>query len=191
MMLPWFRFPVQFSSVSQLCLTLWPHGLQHARLPCPSSTPKVYLNSCSLSRWCHTTISSSVVPFSSCLQFFPASGSFRMNQFFTSGGQRIGVSASASFPPMNIQDWFLLWHSAFFIVQLSHPHMTTGKTIDLARWTFVGRVMSLLFNILSRLVISLWKWAMPALISSFICLREPIPVFFCEWWRSETGKNIN
>ena len=108
MMLPGFRFPVQFSSVSQLCLTLWPHGLQHARLPCPSSTPKVYLNSCSLSRWCHTTISSSVVPFSSCLQSFPASGSFRINQFFTSGGQRIGVSASASFPPMNIQDWFSL-----------------------------------------------------------------------------------
>ena len=188
MMLSWFRF--QFSSVSQLCLTLWPHGLQQARLPCPSSFPKVYLNSCSLSRWCHPTISSSVITFS-CLQSFLASGSFRMSQFFTSGGQRIGVSASASVLPMNIQDWFLLWHSAFFIVQLSHPHMTTGKTIDLARWTFVGRVMSLLFNIPSRLVISLWKWAMPALISSFFCLHEPIPVFFCEWWRSEMGKNIN
>ena len=95
---------VQFSSVAQLCLTLWPHGLQHARLPCPSPIPGAYSNSCPLSRWCHPTISSSVIPFS-CLQSFPASGSFPMNQFFASGGQIIGVSASASVLPMNIQDW--------------------------------------------------------------------------------------
>ena len=81
------------------------HGLQHARLPCPSPTPKVYSNSCSLSRWCHPTISSSVAPFFSRLQSCPASGSFPLSQLFTSGGQRIGVSASTSVLPMNIQDW--------------------------------------------------------------------------------------
>ena len=81
--------------------SLWPHGLQHARPPCPSPTPGVDSNSCPLSRWCHPTISSSVVPFSSCLQSFPASGSFQMCQFFLSGGQSIGVSASASVLPMN------------------------------------------------------------------------------------------
>ena len=98
---------VQFShSVmsSSLCL----HGMQHARLPCPSPTPRVYSNSCPLSQWCHPTISSSVVPFSSCLQSFPASGSFQMGQLFSghlTSGQNIGVSASASGLAMNIQDW--------------------------------------------------------------------------------------
>ena len=128
---------------------LLPHGLQHARLPCPSPTPRAYSNSCPLSQWCHPTISSSVIPFSSRLQSFPASGSFQMSQFFTSGGQSIGVSASASVLPMNIQglmsfrmNWLdllavqgtlksllqhhsskasILWLSAFFIVQFSHP----------------------------------------------------------------------
>ena len=107
--------------------------------------------------------------FSSCLQSFPASGSFPMNQFFTSGGQSIGVSALASVIPINIQDWFPLgWtgltslqskglsrvFSAFFIVQFSHPYMTTGKTTALTRWTFVSKVMSLLFNMLSRFVVA-------------------------------------
>ena len=98
----------QFSSVAQSCLTLRPHGLQHARPPCPSPTPRVHPNPYPLSWWCHPTISSSVVPFSSHLQSFPSSGSFQMSQFFTSGGQSIGVSASTSVPPMNIQDWFPL-----------------------------------------------------------------------------------
>ena len=84
------------------------HGLQHTCLPCPSPTPRAYSNSCPLSWWCHTTISFSVVPFSSCLQSFPASGSFPMSQFFTAGSQNIGVSASASVLPMNMQDWFPL-----------------------------------------------------------------------------------
>ena len=129
--------------------SLRPHGLQHARPPCPSPMARACWNSCRLSVWCHPTISSSVTLFSSSLQSFPASGSFPMSQFFTLGGQSIGVSASASVLPMNIQDWFLLgltgWislqskglsrvfsnttvqkhqlfgiHSPFFIVQLSH-----------------------------------------------------------------------
>ena len=90
---------------SQSCPTLRHRGLQHARPPCPSPTPRVYSNSCPLSRWCHPTISSSVVPFSSRFQSFPASGSFPMSQLFTSGGQSIGVSASTSVLPMNTQDW--------------------------------------------------------------------------------------
>ena len=153
------------SQISQSVVSdsLRPHELQHTRLPCPSPTPRACSNSV------HPTISSSVIPFSSHLQSFPASGPFQMNQFFASGGQSIGVSASASVLPMNIQDWFplgltgwislkskwlssLLQHhsskasilqcSAFFIVQLSHPYMTTGKTIALTRWTFVGKVIS-------------------------------------------------
>ena len=141
---------VQFSS-SVVSDSLWPHGLQHTRPPCPSPTPGVYSNSCLSSQWCHPTISSSVVPFSSLLQSFPASGSFLRSQLFASGGQNIGASASVL--PMSIQDWFplgltdllvvqgtlksllqhhsskalILWCLAFFIVQLSQPYMTTGK----------------------------------------------------------------
>ena len=98
--------------------SLRPHGLQHARPPCPSPTSGVYSNSCQLSRWCHPAISSSVVPFSSCLQSFLASGSFPMSQLFTSGGQRIGVSASASVLPMNIQDCFPLGWTDWISLQL-------------------------------------------------------------------------
>ena len=158
---------VQFSR-SVVSDSLRPHESQHARPPCPPPTSRAYSNSCPLSRWCHPTSSSSVVPFSSCLQCFPASGSFQMSQPFAWGGQSTGVS-SASVLPMNIQDWFplgltswislqskglksllhhhswkasILWRSAFFTVQLSHPLMTTGKTIALTRWTFVGKVTS-------------------------------------------------
>ena len=98
---------VQFSH-SVMSNSSWSHGLQHARLPCPLPTPRAYSNWCPSSQWCHPTISSSVIPFSSGLQSFPASGSFPMNQFFTSGDQWIGVSASASVLPMNIQGWFPL-----------------------------------------------------------------------------------
>ena len=154
---------------------LWPHGLQHARLPCPSLSPRIGSNSCPLSQWCHPTISSSVVPFSSCLQSFPASGSFPMSQFFESSGQSIGVSASASVPQWifrvdlleDLLVWLfavqetlkslqhnlkasILWHSAFFMIQLSPPYMTTGKTTALTKWTVGGKVASLLFNMLSR-----------------------------------------
>ena len=95
-------------SLSVVSNSLWSHGLQHASPPCPSPTPRVYSNSCPLSWWCHPTISSSFIPFSSCLQSFPESGSFPISQFFTSGGQSIGVSASTSVLPMNTQDWFPL-----------------------------------------------------------------------------------
>ena len=97
----------QFSQFSRSFMSdsLWPHGLQHARPPCSSPTTGVYPNSCPLSWWCHPTISSSVIPFSSHLQSFEASGSFQMSQFFTSGGQSIGVSALVSVLPMNTQDW--------------------------------------------------------------------------------------
>ena len=137
---------------------------------------RVYSNSCPLSWWCHPTISSSVVPFSSCLQSLPASGSFQMSQFFASGGQSIGVSASGEYSGLISfrMDWLdllavqgtlnslqhhrskasILQHSAFFTVQLSHPYMTTGKTMALTIWTFVCKVMSLFFNMLSRLVIT-------------------------------------
>ena len=103
------RSSVQFSR-SVMSDSLQPHGLQRNSLPCPSPTPGACSNSCPLNRWCHPTISSSVVPFSSCLQSFPASGSFPMSQFLASGGQSIGASASAPAPvlPMNIQDWFSL-----------------------------------------------------------------------------------
>ena len=103
------RNSVYFSSVHSSCLvvsdSLQPHGLQHPRPPCPSPTARAYLNPCPLSWWCHPTISSSVIPFSSCPQSFPPSGSFQMSQLFISGGQRIGFSASTSVLPMNIQDW--------------------------------------------------------------------------------------
>ena len=96
---------------------LWPHRLQHTRLPCPSPSPRACSNSCPLSRWCHPIISSSVVPFSSCLQSFPASGSFPISQFFESGGQSTRASASAAVLPMNIQDWFPLELTGFISLQ--------------------------------------------------------------------------
>ena len=107
-----FLIGAQFSSVTQLCPTLRPNEQQHTRPPCPSPTPRVHLNPCPLSGWCHPIISSSAIPFSSCLQSFPASGPCQMSQIFTSGGQSIGASASASVLPMNTQDWFPLgWTS--------------------------------------------------------------------------------
>ena len=108
---------VQFSSVAQLCLTLQHHGLQHARPHCPSPTPRVYSNSCPLSQWWHPTISTPVVPFTSCLQSSPASRSFPMSQLFTSGSQSIGVSASTSVLPMNTQDWSPLGWTCWISLQ--------------------------------------------------------------------------
>ena len=104
-MVPLNTYSVQLNLVTQSCLTLRPHEPQHTRPPGPSPTPGVHSNPCPLSQWYHPTISSSVIPFSSCLQSFPASGYFKLSQLFSSGGQSIGVSASKSVLPMNTQDW--------------------------------------------------------------------------------------
>ena len=168
-----FFSSVQFSH-SVVSDSLWPHGLQHARLPSPSPTPGACSNSCPSSQWCHPTISSSVVLFSSCPQSCPASGSLPRSQFFASGGQSIGVSALASTLPMTIQDWFPLgftgWISLkskelsrvfsnttvqkhqFFGAQpslRSNSHIHTQrleKTIAVIIWTFVRKVMCALQN---------------------------------------------
>ena len=110
------NYIVQFSC-SVVSYSLWPHESKHARSPRPSPTPGVYSNSCPLSRGCHPAISSSVIPFSSCLQSFSASGSFQMGQFFASGGQSIGVSASTSVLPVNIQDWSPLGWTGWISLQ--------------------------------------------------------------------------
>ena len=171
---------VQFNR-SFMSHSLRPHGLQHARPPCPSPTPGVYSDSCPLSQWCHPTISSYVVPFSACPQSIPALGSFQMSQSLHhvanilefqiqhqsfQGTLRAdllqdGLVGSTSSPrdsqessPRPQFKNINFWHSAFFTVQLSYLYMTTGKTIALPRWTFVGKVMSLLFNMLSSLVIT-------------------------------------
>ena len=170
---------VQFSSVAQSCPTLFnPIDCSIPGFPVRHQLP-AFIKLMSIESVMPSIISTSVVPFSYCLQSCPASGSFPMSQFFASCGQIIRVSPSASVLPMNIQDWFplgwtgwisllskglnslqhhsskasILQHSAFFIVQLSHPYMTTGKMIAMTRRTLVGKVMSLLFNKVSRLVI--------------------------------------
>ena len=135
----------EFSSVhfsrSVVSSFLWPHRLQQARPPCPSPTPQIYSNSCPLNQWYHPTISSSVVPFSSILQIFPASGSFPMSQFFASVGQSIGVSASTSVFPMNIKDWFPLGCTGWFSLQskgLSRVlSNTTFKSINFSALSFL------------------------------------------------------
>ena len=114
--LSWYRESVQFN-FSVVSDSLWPHEKQYVRPPCPSPIPRVYSNSCLLSWWCHSTISSSVVPFSSCPQSFPASESFQMSQLFPSGGQRTGISASTSVLPMNTQDWSPLGWTGWISLQ--------------------------------------------------------------------------
>ena len=171
-------FVVQSLSHVRHFATPW---TEHARLPCLSWSSGVCSNSCPVSQWCHLAISSSVAPFSSCPQSFPASEFFPVSRLFPSGGQSIGASASAPVLPMNSQlisfrmDWFdllvvqetlksllqhhsskasIFWCSAFFMVRLSHLYTTTGKAIALTIWTFVGKVMFLPFNMLSRFVIA-------------------------------------
>ena len=121
---------VQFSC-SVISDSLRPHELQHARLPCPLPTPRAYSNSCLSSQWCHPAISSSVVPFPSCLQSFPATGSFLMSQLIASGGQGFGVSASASVLPMNIQDWFPLgWTDCISLHSKGFSRVFSNSTIQ-------------------------------------------------------------
>ena len=214
--------PVQFSSVTQQSPTLQPHESQHTRPHCPLPASGVHSNSCPSSRRCHPAISSSVVPF--CPQSLPASGSFPMRQLFRAGGQSIGVLASASVLPMNIQDSFPLGPTGWISLQAkglsrvfsnttvqsinssvlsflySPAHIHTwllGKTIALTRWTFVGKVMSLLFNMLSKLVLVLLPRSKCLLISwlqssSTVILEPPklslllFPLFphlfAMKWW---------
>ena len=172
---------VQFSR-SVVSDSLRPHESQHARPPCPKPTPGVHSNPCPSSQWCHPTISSSVVPFSFCPQSFPASGSFPTSQFFASGWAEywsfsFSISLSNEYSGLISfrMDWLdlpavqgtlkslfqhhsskasILLHLAFCVVQISHPYMTIGKTIALTRQTFVGKVKSLAFNMLSRFFIT-------------------------------------
>ena len=194
--------------------SLWPRGLKYTRLPCPSSTFRAYSNSCPLSsRWCHPTISTSVDPFSSCLQSFPASGSFP-NELVLHIRWPKYCSFSFSISPSNEysglisfrMDWLdllavqgtlksllqhhsskasILQHSGFFMLQLSHPYMNTRKTVTLTIWTFFGKIISLLFNMLSRLAITFLPRSKRLLISwlqspSAVILEPPkIKVWHC------------
>ena len=132
---------VQFSH-SVVSDSLWPHEPQHARPPCPSPTPRVHLNPCPSSRWCHPTISSSIVPFLSCPQSFPASGSFQMSQFFTSDGQSTGVSASTSILPMNTQDWSPLEWTGWISLQSKRLSRVFSNT-TVQKHLFFGTQLSL------------------------------------------------
>ena len=191
-------FPIHkfFSSIQLSCSamsdSLWPQGLQHARLPPSSPTPGACSNSCPLSWWCHSTKPSSVIPFSSCLQPFPASVissesvlcmrwtkyrsfSFSIspsNKYFRLISFRIAwldlLAVQGTFKSLlqhQSSKASILWHSAFFIVQLSHPYITTRKIIVLTRWTFAGKIMSLLFNMLSRSIIAFLPRSRHLLIS--------------------------
>ena len=162
------KFP--FSSVSLLCPTVQPHGPQHARLPCPSPTPGAYSNSCPSSWWCHPTISSSVIPFSSHLQSFPGSGYFPVSHFFTSGSKSIIVSASASVLPMNIQDWFptdylfYVWYYCFFLYKALRIQFLANSAIETSRFICImifAKFTFLFFNLLKtfRLNIGLINYA--------------------------------
>ena len=215
---------VQFSH-SVLSDSLWPRGLQHARLPCPSPTPGAYSNSCPWIWWCHPTISSSVIPFSSLPSMFPSIRVFSNESVLCIRWPKYW---SFSFSPSKEysglisfrMDWLdllavqgtlksllqhhrskasILWHSVFFIVQLSHPYMTTGKAISLTRQTFVGKAMSLLFKMLSRLVTAFLprsKFLISWLQSPSAVILEPpkivshcFPIYLP--WSDGTGYVIN
>ena len=179
-------------SVTKLCLTLCdPMDLQHARLPCPPLSPRVCSNSHPLSQWCHPTISSAVIPSPPALslsQHLGLSHDLTLHQVAKVWSFSFGISSSNEYSGLisfrinsfglltvqgtlksliqhHISEVSILWHSPFFMIQLSHPYMTTGKTIALTRWTFVGKVMSLLFNMLSRFVIAFFPRSKHLLIS--------------------------
>ena len=138
-------FSVQFN-LSVMSYSSWPHGLQHVRPPCPSPTPGVHPNSCRLSQWCHPTISFSVVPFSSHLQSFPATGSFQMNQLFASGGQSIGVSASTSVLPMNMQNWSAVGWTGWISLQSKGLSRVFSNTTTVQKHQFFSAQPSLESN---------------------------------------------
>ena len=192
----------------------WPHELQHARPPCPSPAPRVHPNSCASNQWCHPAISSSVVPFSSCPQSLPASVfsnesalCMRWPKYWSFS---LNISPSNEHPGLVSfrRDWLdilavqgtskslfhhhsskasILQHSAFFTVQLSHPYMTTGKSIALTRQTFIGKVISLLLNMLSRLVITFLPRSKRLLIS---WLQSPSAVIVHKRAKVKPGRPI-
>ena len=158
---------------SAIADSLGPHGLQHARLPCPSPTPRACSDACPSSQWCHPTISSSVVPFYSCLQSFPASGSFPMSQFFASGGQSIGISASASVLTMNIQDWFPLQLTGLtFLLSQGLSESSSAPQFQ----NINSLVLSLLYGPTLKLEHDYWK------IHSFdyrdLCWQSDVTAFY-------------
>ena len=158
-----------------------PHGLQHARLCCPSPSPRVCSNSCLLSRWCHPTISSSVAPFSSCLQSFPASGSFPVSQLFASGGQSIGASASASVLPMNIQDWFPLGLTGL-ISLLSQGFLRVFSSITVQKHLF----FSLLYYSALTCVHDYWMSLNPCCALTVCVIIWQATRVICKWGNSCT-----
>ena len=194
------QWVVVVQSLSHVWLFMTPWTVAH-QASLSFTISRVCSNACPLNWWCHPTISCSVTPFSSCLNLSEHQGFFSVSQLFALGSQSIGVSASASVLLMNIQGWFpleligllsvqgtvknllqhhslkasVLWYSAFFMVQLSHPYMATGKTIALTRWAFVGKVMSLLYNMLFRFVIAFLPKSKHLLISQ---LQSPSAVIW-------------
>ena len=147
---------------AQFSHSLRPHGLQHVRFPCPSPTPEAYSNSCLLSRWCHPTISSSVVPFSSCTQYFPASGSFQMSQLFASGGQSIGVSVLTSVLPIKTQGWSALGWTGLICLQSKGLSRVFSSTTVTTIWK----------NQFSSAHSSLWSTSSSVVI--LICPRKKL-----------------
>ena len=164
------KHSVQFSSVTQSCPTQWPYGLQHARLLCPSPTPRACSNSCPSSLWCHPTISSSVVPFSSCLPSFPASGSFPMSQF-ASGGQIIEASASASVLPMNIHGWLRLGLTGLISLLSSSDQSLSRVWLFVIPWTVACQASLSITNSWSLLKLMSIESVMP---SNHLILCHPL-----------------
>ena len=184
------NFPISlFSWVQSLsCVQLLPpHGLQHARLPCSSPAPGTCSNSCPSSQWCHPAISSSAIPFSSCLQSFPASRSFPMSQFFAWGGQSIGVSVSTSVLPMNIQDWFPLgWTGWIFSLSKALSRVFCNTTVQ--KHQFFGGQFSFLNSLIAQSVKNLP--AMQEALVRFLSLEDPLEkvkathfsILWVPWW---------
>ena len=170
---------VQFSSVQSSCSVvsgpLWLHGQQHARPPCPSSTPRVYSNSCPLRLWCHPTISSSVIPFSSCPQSFPTSRSFQMSQLFASGGQTIGVSASTSVLPMNTHDWSPLGWTGWISLQSKGLSRVFSNT-TVQKHQFFGAQLS------SDSIFKSRDITLPTKVHLVKAMDFPVVMYGCESW---------
>ena len=164
---------VQFSH-SVVSNSFLPHGPQHSTLPCPSPTPRVYSNPCLLSWWCHPTILSSVIPFSSCLQSFPTSGSFQMSQLFTSGGQSIGLSASASVLPMNTQDRSPLGWTGWISLQSKGLSRVFSNT-TVQKHQFFSAQLSLWYNS------HIYTWL----------LEKPVQLWLCGSWVSKVMSLMN